>query len=65
MKISFVLDNGKDIYHSIIYDASPLFEIIEEVKVHDFCKIMGEVKNSENLDNEQISVKMFVLEPLI
>ena len=65
MEISFELDNGKDIYYSIIYDASPLFEIIKEVKVYDFCKITGEVKNSENLDNEQISVKMFVLELLI
>ena len=65
MEISFELDNGKDIYHSIIYDASPLFEIIKEVKVHDFCKISGEVKNSKNLDNEPISVKLFMLEPLM
>ena len=65
MEISFELDNGKDIYHSIIYDASPLFAIIKEVKVHDFCKIKGEVKIPKNLDNEPISMKMFVLEPLI
>ena len=62
IKLSMKLGNRIETYHAVIFSNSPFYDFAQELKVDDFCRVKGEIKE-ENY--EHVLIRVFVFDTIM